>query len=85
MDVGDDGRNKHDFFRIRVDLSVKQPLKDKLTIKISAKVEWKQEVLHFDMKECHTSVSYVASWGMLIRTAIREVQMWRIPFAFQLI
>lgn len=50
VDVGDDGRNKHDFFRIRVDLSVKRPLKDKLTIKISAqgRVETRSFALRYE-------------------------------------
>lgn len=47
VDVGDDGRNKHDFFRIRVDLSVKRPLKSKLAIKMLA--QGKEVTKHFDL------------------------------------
>lgn len=47
MDVGDDGRNRHDFFRIRVDLPVKRPLKEKIAIKIL--VQGKEEIRMFDL------------------------------------
>ena len=48
MDVGDDGRNRHDFFRLRVDLLVKRPLKLKLAIKIS--VQGKEVTRKFDLR-----------------------------------
>lgn len=47
VDVGDDGRNRHDFFRIRVDLPVKRPLKEKIAIKIL--VQGKEEIRMFDL------------------------------------
>lgn len=48
VDVGEDGCNKHDFFRIRVDLSVKRPLKPKLAIKI--KVRGTEVTRQFDLR-----------------------------------
>ncbi|BAH93890.1 Os07g0417800, partial [Oryza sativa Japonica Group] len=41
VDVEEDGRNRHDFFRIRVDLPVKKPLKPKIAIKMH--VQGKEE------------------------------------------
>lgn len=48
VDVGDDGRNMHDFFRIRVDLPVKRPLKEKIAIMIL--VQGKEEIRKFDLR-----------------------------------
>lgn len=48
VDVENDGRNKHDFFRIRVDLPVKRPLRKKLAIKI--KEQGSEVVRHFDLR-----------------------------------
>lgn len=48
VDVGEDGRNKHDFFRIRVGISVKRPLKTKLAIKINA--QGNEMVRRFDLR-----------------------------------
>ncbi|EEE63122.1 hypothetical protein OsJ_17930 [Oryza sativa Japonica Group] len=48
VDVEEDGRNRHDFFRIRVDLPVKKPLKSKLAIKINA--QGTEVVIRFDVR-----------------------------------
>lgn len=48
VDVGEDGRNKHDFFRILVDLSVKKPLKTSLAIKIN--VQGSEAVRRFELR-----------------------------------
>lgn len=43
VDVEEDGQNLHDLFRIRVDLSVKHPLKSQIAIEVSVQGK---EVLH---------------------------------------
>lgn len=48
VDVGDDGRNKHDFFRVRVDLPVNRPLKKKIAIKIIS--QGKEVTRSFDLR-----------------------------------
>ncbi|EEE51937.1 hypothetical protein OsJ_33563 [Oryza sativa Japonica Group] len=48
IDVEEDGRNKHDSFRIRVELSVKRPLRSKLAIKIN--VQGNEVVRRFDLR-----------------------------------
>lgn len=48
VDVQEDGCNKHDFFRIRVDLPVNRPLKRMLAIKI--KVKGAEEIRRFNLR-----------------------------------
>lgn len=48
VDVEADGRNRHDFFRIRVDLPVTKPLKSKIAIKIN--VHGSEEIKRFDVR-----------------------------------
>lgn len=48
VDVQEDGCNKHDFFRIRVDLPVNRPLRRMLAIKI--KVQGKEETRRFHLR-----------------------------------
>lgn len=48
VDVGDDGRNKHDFFHIRVDLPVKRPLKSQIAIRMT--VQGKEVLRRFDLR-----------------------------------
>lgn len=49
VDVGDDGRNKHDFFHIiRVDLPVKCPLKSQIAIRMT--VQGKEVLRRFDLR-----------------------------------
>jgi hypothetical protein len=48
VDVEEDGRNRHDFFRIRVDLPVKKPPKPKIAIKMH--VQGKEEIKRFDVR-----------------------------------
>lgn len=48
VDVEADGRNRHDFFRIRVDLLVKKPLKSKIAIK--NKVQGNEVTRRFDVR-----------------------------------
>jgi hypothetical protein len=48
VDVEADGRNRHDFFRIRVDLLVKKPLKPKIAIK--NKVQGNEVTRRFDVR-----------------------------------
>lgn len=48
VDVDEEGRNKHDFFRIRVDLPVKKPLKPTLAIKIN--MQGSEVVRRFELR-----------------------------------
>lgn len=48
VDVEADGRNRHDFFRIRVDLPVTKPLKSKIAIRIN--VHGSEEIKRFDVR-----------------------------------
>lgn len=48
VDVDEDGRNKHDFFCIRVDLPINRPLKTHLAIKI--KTQGKEELRKFNLR-----------------------------------
>lgn len=48
VDVKEDGCSKHDFFRIRVDLPVNQPLKTQLAVKI--KLKGREEVRRFNLR-----------------------------------
>lgn len=48
VDVEADGCNKHEFFRVRVDLSVSRPLKTKFAIKMS--VQGKEVLRRFDLR-----------------------------------
>lgn len=48
VDIEVDGRNRHDFFRIRVELSVNKPLKQKIAIKINA--QGNETVKRFDVR-----------------------------------
>lgn len=47
-DVQQDGSNKHDFFRIRVDLPVNRPLKRQIAIKI--KIKGAEEIRRFNLR-----------------------------------
>lgn len=48
VDVGEDGRNKHDFFHIRVNIPVNRPLKTSLAMKIN--VKGNEVVRRFDLR-----------------------------------
>lgn len=82
VDVEGDGRNRHDFFRIRVELPVKKPLKTKIAIKIKA--QGIEAVRKFDVRyERVPFFCFICGYiGHSVKDCEKKIPNSEVPFQF---
>lgn len=82
VDVEEDGRNRHDFFRIRVELPVKKPPKSKIAIKTT--VHGVEAVRRFDVRyERVPFFCFICGYiGHSVKDCEKKISNMDAPFQF---